>query len=54
MNSKDIDEKIIELMQSGRDIYVINDDILREAKPDLIIAQGVCEACAPSTTKLNM
>ena len=34
MNSKDIDEKIIELMQSGRDIYVLNDDILREAKPE--------------------
>jgi iron complex transport system substrate-binding protein len=53
MNSKDIDEKIIELMQSGRDIYVINDDILREAKPDLIIAQGVCEVCAPFTKEIN-
>ncbi|MGC2685404.1 MAG: cobalamin-binding protein [Candidatus Nitrosopolaris sp.] len=53
MNSKDIDEKIIELMQSGRDIYVINDDILREAKPDLIIAQGLCEVCAPFTKEIN-
>ena len=53
MNSKDIAEKIIELMQSGRDIYVINDDILREAKPDLIIAQGVCEVCAPFTKEIN-
>ena len=53
MNSKEIDEKIIELMQSGRDIYVINDDILREAKPDLIIAQGVCEVCAPFTKEIN-
>jgi iron complex transport system substrate-binding protein len=53
MNSKDIDQKIIELMQSGRDIYVIDDQKLREAKPDLIIAQGVCEVCAPFTKEIN-
>src|SRR5689334_21045505 len=47
MNSKQIDQKIIELMQSRTDIYVINDEKLREAKPDLIIAQGICEVCAP-------
>ena len=53
MNSKEIDEKIVELVQSGRDIYVLNDDRLREAKPDLIIAQGVCEVCAPFTKEIN-
>jgi iron complex transport system substrate-binding protein len=53
MNSKEIDEKIVELMQSGRDIYILNDDSLREAKPDLIIAQGVCEVCAPFTKEIN-
>jgi iron complex transport system substrate-binding protein len=52
MNSKDIDQKIIELMQSGRDIYLIDDEKLREAKPDLIIAQGVCEVCAPFTKEI--
>ncbi len=53
MNGKDIDQKIIELMQSGRDIYLIDDAKLREAKPDLIIAQGVCEVCAPFTKEIN-
>ena len=53
MNSKDIDQKIIELMQSGRDIYLIDDEKLREAKPDLIIAQGVCEVCAPFTKEID-
>jgi len=46
MNSKEIDEKIVELVQSGRDIYVLNDDKLRKAKPDLIIAQGVRGVCS--------
>src|SRR5438094_5349179 len=53
MNSKDIDHKIVELMQSGRDIYLIDDQKLREAKPDLIIAQGVCQVCAPFTKEID-
>ena len=53
MNSKEIDQKIVELMRSHRDIYVIDDHILREAKPDLIIAQGVCEVCAPFSKEIN-
>src|SRR5439155_5664646 len=53
MNSKDIDQKIVELMQSGRDIYLIDDKKLREANPDLIITQGVCEVCAPFTKEIN-
>jgi iron complex transport system substrate-binding protein len=53
MNSKEIDQKIVELIRSHRDIYVIDDQILREAKPDLIIAQGVCEVCAPFSKEIN-
>lgn len=53
MNSKEIDNKIVELMQSGREIYVIDDRILKEAKPDLIVAQGVCEVCSPFTKEIN-
>ena len=53
MNSKQVDQKIIELMQSNRDIYVIDDDKLREAKPDLIIAQGICEVCAPFAKEID-
>jgi len=53
MNSKDIDQKIVELMQSGRDIYLIDDQKLRDANPDLIIAQGVCEVCAPFTREID-
>jgi iron complex transport system substrate-binding protein len=53
MNSKEIDNKIVELMQSGRDIYVIDDKILKEAKPDVIVAQGVCEVCSPFTKEIK-
>jgi iron complex transport system substrate-binding protein len=53
MNSKEIDNKIAELMQYDRDIYIINDKILKEVKPDLIVAQGVCEVCSPFTKEVK-
>jgi iron complex transport system substrate-binding protein len=53
MASEEIDNKIIGLMKTGGDIYIINDQKLKEAKPDLIIAQGVCEVCAPFTKEID-
>jgi iron complex transport system substrate-binding protein len=53
MTSEEIDSKIAGLMKTGGDIYIINDQKLKEAKPDLIIAQGVCEVCAPFTKEID-
>ena len=53
MTSREIDNKIVGLMKTGGDIYVIDDQKLKEAKPDLIIAQGVCEVCAPFTKEID-
>lgn len=53
LTSREIDDKIGGLMKTGGNIYVINDQNLRNAKPDLIIAQGVCEVCAPFTKELD-
>ncbi len=53
LTSSEIDDRIVELMKTGGDIYIINDRRLREAKPQLIIAQGVCEVCAPFTKEID-
>ena len=53
MTSREIDNKILGLMKTGGNIYVINDQNLKDAKPDLIIAQGVCEVCAPFTKEID-
>ena len=53
MISEEIDNKIVGLMKTGGDIYIINDQKLKEAKPDFIIAQGVCEVCAPFTKEID-
>jgi iron complex transport system substrate-binding protein len=53
MSSKEIDNKIVELFSNGKDIYVVNDNILKELKPDLIVAQGMCEVCSPFTKEIK-
>lgn len=53
MNSKEIDTKIIELVKTGGDIYVIDEAKLTKSDPDIIIAQGLCEVCSPYTREIN-
>jgi len=53
MSSKEIDDKIVELFGNGKDIYIINDRILKELRPDIIIAQGICEVCSPFTKEIK-
>src|ERR671910_502138 len=45
--------KIIELFGNGKDIYIVNDEIIKELKPDLIVAQGICEVCSPFTKEIK-
>jgi iron complex transport system substrate-binding protein len=53
MTGKEIDEKIAELVRSGGDIYVVDDRRLKEANPELIVAQGLCEVCSPFTKEIG-
>src|SRR6059036_2035238 len=47
MTGRQIDSKIVQLMRSGSDIYIVDDKVLKKANPDLIVAQGMCEVCSP-------
>jgi iron complex transport system substrate-binding protein len=53
MSSKEIDNKVIELMHSGKDIYILDEQVLKKANPELIVAQGICEVCSPYTREIN-
>jgi iron complex transport system substrate-binding protein len=53
MTAREIDNKIIELMHSGKDIYMVDENTLKRVSPDLIIAQGLCEVCSPFTKEIN-
>ncbi|MEM3064651.1 MAG: cobalamin-binding protein [Candidatus Nitrosotenuis sp.] len=53
MTSRQIDEKVSELAKNGQDLFVIHEDALKKAKPDLIIAQGTCAVCSAHTNEVN-
>ena len=53
MSSREIDDKIVELMREGKEIYKIDEENLRQARPDLIISQDTCEVCSAYTSHVT-
>ncbi len=53
MSSEEIDAKIRELAKGMKDIYIIDTEMLKELKPDIIVAQGLCEVCSPYLNEVS-
>ena len=53
ISSKEIDRQVVELMHSSGDIYLIDEQVLKKANPDLIVAQGLCDVCSPTTKEIS-
>jgi len=53
LTSKEIDTMTSQLINDGKDIFVLNEENLKEASPDLIISQETCEVCAAYTDQVN-
>jgi len=49
MSSREIDDKVGELMRDRKDIYILDETNLKNANPDLIISQETCEVCSAYT-----
>lgn len=53
MTGKEIDTAVVELLRAAGDMYIIDESALRKARPDLIVAQGLCEVCSPHTREID-
>lgn len=53
LSSRQIDEAVAKAIREGRSIYVIDEARLRDAAPDLILTQSLCDVCAPTGTDLT-
>lgn len=53
LTSKEIDTMTCQLLNDGKDIFVLHEDNLKHANPDLIISQETCEVCAAYTNQVN-
>lgn len=46
MTSLEIDRWVSERLRSNKGLYIIDEERLREAAPDVILTQGLCDVCA--------
>ena len=46
LSSLEIDHAVMERLRSGEGVYTIDLDLLRQAEPDLILTQELCDVCA--------
>jgi iron complex transport system substrate-binding protein len=48
LTDRQIDEAVSRRLQSGRSVYQVDEPLLRELDPNLILTQDLCQVCAPS------
>src|SRR4029079_6385562 len=48
-----IDRDVAERMDSGDTLYRIDEVLLRDLRPDVILTQNLCRVCAPSGDELT-
>jgi len=53
LSSAQIDAQVGSLLSAGTGIYELDEHQLRAARPDVIIAQDLCDVCAITPTQLN-
>ena len=53
LSSDDIDRQVHQLVASGQRLYRLNDQLLRQAQPDLILSQDLCHVCAVTPDQLH-
>jgi iron complex transport system substrate-binding protein len=46
--SAEIDRWVSEKLREGESLYTLNEPLLRELAPDLILTQRLCDVCAPA------
>ena len=47
-SSIEVDRQVKSILQNALSVYYINEDLLKELKPDIILTQSQCEVCAVS------
>src|SRR5260370_35092576 len=53
MSQPEIDVAVTQRMQDGLSLYQVDERLLRELAPDIILTQNLCQGCAPSRTEVT-
>jgi iron complex transport system substrate-binding protein len=53
MTEAEIDKAVAERIQAGLSVYQVDEVLLRQLAPDLILVQDLCDVCAPSGNEVS-
>ncbi len=53
MTESEIDKAVSERVQAGLSVYQIDEILLQQLAPDLILVQDLCDVCAPSGNEVS-
>ena len=53
MSQGEIDRAVAARVREGQSLYAIDEQLLRELAPDLILTQNLCQVCAPSGNEVS-
>jgi len=53
MSQSEIDRAVADRMRQGLSLYQIDEQLLRQLAPDLILTQNLCQVCAPSGNEVS-
>ena len=53
MSQSEIDTVVTERLRNGLSLYRVDESLMREISPDLILTQDLCQVCAPSGNEVS-
>src|SRR5919108_476567 len=53
MSQREIDAAVAARLREGLSLYEVDEQLLRELAPDLILTQNLCQVCAPSGNEVS-
>jgi iron complex transport system substrate-binding protein len=53
MTEREIDAAVSERLRNGQSLYQVDEALLRDIAPDLILTQDLCQVCAPSGSEVE-
>jgi iron complex transport system substrate-binding protein len=53
MSQSEIDSAVTERLRNGLSLYQVDEGLMRELAPDLILTQDLCQVCAPSGNEVS-
>jgi iron complex transport system substrate-binding protein len=53
MSQPEIDSAVTQRLRDGLSLYRVDESLMREIAPDLIVTQDLCQVCAPSGNEMS-